>query len=734
MLERNNIPYYMLSKDELSTKPLFSFIFACLEAVTTDFSLQSIKKYIKSGFTPLTVVESDILLRYAEMWDIRGKRWYDGSEWQMNPDGYREELSSYGEHILSVVNRAKDKIMPYLANLRQTLIQKEITVSSVIEALYGHLLDCEIDAKLLKKAQFLRDAGEEEDAQKERQLWDMLMNIFDQRHLICGSEILSIHKLYDLMRIMCEEYTVGSIPSSVDQVRIGSASLFRVDSCRAQIIGGVTDGVFPAMYFGDEFFEDDEMMLLEEAGCNIAVSGQKQQNRERFLFYVAAAAPTDYLVITYPTGDFSGVQKRPSIAVSHIKKLLPDIKTIRFGEKEEDFLYSASSAAFFCGTLKNKELKDYTKKLLEKNGIRFNTPKSTLFDEDAHIRMKTDIVNFSPSKIERYNYCAFSYFAGSVLKLRKNQKIKFTTPEIGNFIHRILEQFLIEHTENGVFSVPSDIEIKKSVESLADKYFLNVVGGEEVKSKRFLHTFKNLKKTLGLLLKNLSDEFSQSSFLPVGFELKIGYDDENSLPPVVYDLGDNKKVTVRGSIDRVDTYSADGVTYVRVVDYKTYGKSFSLDLLDEGIDTQMLNYLFAYCDAGENRKPAGILYYTAKLPTVDIDGDETDEEIENKLHKELKRTGVILNDKRVVMAMDKTGSGRFIPIRIKNDGDYYENCLSRLVDSEQFDMIKRKLEEQIHSLAERVLGGDMSIKPKKLDAVHDACRYCDYNAICRYTE
>jgi ATP-dependent helicase/nuclease subunit B len=117
----------------------------------------------------------------------------------------------------------------------------------------------------------------------------------------------------------------------------------------------------------------------------------------------------------------------------------------------------------------------------------------------------------------------------------------------------------------------------------------------------------------------------------------------------------------RGSIDRVDTYKKDGVTYVRVVDYKTYSKDLSLALVDEGIDTQMLNYLFAYCSAGENRKPAGVLYSAAKLPTIKVEGSEDDEKIKTEIYSALKRTGIILKDREIAAAMDRSGSGILCP-------------------------------------------------------------------------
>jgi len=733
VFERNHIPYYMATKDELSTKPLFSFIFACLDAIIGDFPVSSIKQYVKSGFTPLTVEESDIMLRYAEMWNIRGRQW--NSEWQMNPEGYSERFTSYDRYILKKANEAREKIMPYLSDLRQTLTQKDLTVGEAVEALYKHLIDAEVDKKLLEKAQYLRDIGDEEESQKERQLWDLLMHIFDQLHRLCGGDRVSLPKLRELIKLLSDEYTVGSIPTSADQIRIGSASLFRADAaCRAQILGGVTDGVFPACAGGDSFFDDEELVILEGAGCSLGENRFERQNRERFLFYAAAVAPKDYLTLTYPAGDFSGTQKRPSIAVNRILKLFPNIKLINFGADEADYLYSKESAAFFFRNVKDKALQKYAENALKNSGVRTGRDIAPLFDKEAYIRTKTEgQVFFSPSSIERYNYCPFSYFAGYALKLRKSKKIRFATPEIGTFIHKILEQFVSARVQNGVFIKPSADEIRQAVDTLTREYFLNVLGGEEGKNRRFMHTYENLKKTLNLLLRNISDEFANSDFVPTGFEVKIGYDTPDSLPPLTQELENGSKVYVRGSIDRVDTYQKDGYTYVRVVDYKTYSKKFSLKLVDEGIDTQMLNYLFAYCRAGENRRPAGVLYSPAKLPCIDVEGEEDEKKINEKLYKQLKRTGIILEDPEIAAAMDRSNSGVFLPIKLTNNGKF-DRRFGKPLDSEGFMELEKKLISQIKTLARRVLEGDMRIDPKRIDENYDACKYCDFGVICRYSD
>jgi ATP-dependent helicase/nuclease subunit B len=151
VLERNNIPFYMSAKDELSAKPLFSFVFACLEAVITDFSISSIKKYIKTGFSPLSVAECDIMLRYAEMWNIRGRQWYGDDDWQMNPEGYREDLTHYGDYILTKANNAKNKIMPFLVShitLVLCFFQKSF-INLRIGQVFVQRLDCGADGNVL---------------------------------------------------------------------------------------------------------------------------------------------------------------------------------------------------------------------------------------------------------------------------------------------------------------------------------------------------------------------------------------------------------------------------------------------------------------------------------------------------------------------------------------------------------------------------------------------------------
>ena len=53
MLEIHGVPAFVSVKKPVVTEPFFSFLLASLDIVCTDFSVPSVKKYIKSGFSGL---------------------------------------------------------------------------------------------------------------------------------------------------------------------------------------------------------------------------------------------------------------------------------------------------------------------------------------------------------------------------------------------------------------------------------------------------------------------------------------------------------------------------------------------------------------------------------------------------------------------------------------------------------------------------------------------------------
>lgn len=724
VFSRAEIPCYMSSKEDLSSKPLFSFILSCLAVIIEDFSLRSMKRYIKTGYTDLTVSESDAVLNYAYSWKLRGKAWYSENDWMLDPEGYREgDLTKRGAKLLTKANTAKKKVVPPLVALKETLTKKDLTVSDAVRALYNHLIVMEADEKLRKNAEYFLKNGDREESERNIQLWKLLINIFNQLDSLCGNMKTTPKRMVSLIKLMCDCYSLGAIPPSSDSVTFGDASLIRAGGIKLVIVLGVCDGEFPASASNGGFFDRDEAVLLESLELRLADTMDKLLNTGRFFVYAALSAPTERLVLSYPRSELNGEELRPSTAWFSIKNMLPEVKEKEFSN--EDLIYSRESVASYFPTFENGEIKTKIKTALKNKNLPFFEELPSVSDSVSRIDFKKDKLLLSPSKFERYILCPFSFFANYLLDLKEKKENAFASPEIGTFIHKVLEQYLKECIKTGKFVAPDDEKRETMVRGYADEYFETVIGEETKNNKRFVHTFENAVKTLSFVTESLTKEFSQSEFIPTGFEFKIGLHNPD-IPAIEYDR-DGKKVLLRGSIDRVDTYEVNGTKYVRVVDYKTYNKPFSLNMVANGLDTQMLHYLFAYCET-TGAKPAGVLYYTVQLPNVNITGRETPEKVKSEIEKSIKRSGVLLNDPEIVLAMSKDCS--YVPTSINKDGTLSKRSNNLLTD-EEFTSLSETLREQVETLADNVFCGKMDVTPNDFDGKTDPCKFCPHGDFCR---
>ncbi|MBE6683373.1 MAG: hypothetical protein E7595_04370 [Ruminococcaceae bacterium] len=726
VFERAEIPVYMSSKESLATKPLFAFLLASISVVTEDFSVRSIKRYLKSGYTDLDVAEIDALLGYASSWNIRGKAWYNDTEWTMDPEGYREgDITERGARMLKAANQAREKIVPPLAALRDTLLKKNLTVSEALKALYLHIVSMDIPERLRENAESLLRKGEREDSERVIQLWKMLINIIDQLDSLCGDKIITAKRLLSLIRLMCDCYSLGAIPASADSVTFGDASLIRAGGSKMVIVLGVCDGEFPSSVQKGGFFDRDEAVLLEYVGLRLGETMEKQLNTNRFFVYAALSAPTEKLVLLRPRSEISGGELRASSAWLSVERML-DLEATEFQPLESP--YSRESVAASYPILSDCELKNSIKTALENNNIGYFEDIPKISDAESRIEFSDDILLLSPSKFERYALCPFSFFGSYILNLQEKKENEFSMPEIGNFVHKILEQFMRECVKTGKFLRPTEDERKALIKRLADSYLEEVIGRSALEDKRFLHIFGNMVKTIDFVSKSLCNEFEESDFIPSGFEFKIGLKDQN-IPAIEYDV-DGKKVLLRGSIDRVDTYIRNGIKYVRVIDYKTYNKAFSADLVAHGLDSQLLHYLFAYCEK-ENAKPAGVLYYTVTLPNIQINGRETPEKITSMVEKSITRSGVLLDDPEIVLAMSHDCS--FVPVKVKADGSlYYRGESKKLYTESEFSELGDLLKSQMKTLSQNVFCGKMDISPLELENNKaEPCKYCALADFCR---
>ena len=190
-----------------------------------------------------------------------------------------------------------------------------------------------------------------------------------------------------------------------------------------------------------------------------------------------------------------------------------------------------------------------------------------------------------------------------------------------------------------------------------------------------------------------------------------------------------------GIADRVDGWVHGGRLYLRVVDYKTGRRSFSLSDVVQGLNMQLLLYLFALSASGERlygleTVPAGVLYVPARDVLLSAEGDLTDEELEQKRAEKLRRSGLLLDDPAVLLTMERSESPLRLPVKWKEGVPTGES----LATAERLGLLGRRVEETLRRLAGELRSGSITADPCYKSAQDNACLWCEYAEACRFTE
>ena len=117
------------------------------------------------------------------------------------------------------------------------------------------------------------------------------------------------------------------------------------------------------------------------------------------------------------------------------------------------------------------------------------------------------------------------------------------------------------------------------------------------------------------------EHIKRSSFEPLAYEADFAGKD--GLPPIVMELPSGKQIKLTGRIDRIDIFRTGEETYIRIIDYKSGTKDFSLTNVYYGIQLQLITYLDA-CTESMKAKfaeadlvlPGGILYFKIDDPII----------------------------------------------------------------------------------------------------------------------
>lgn len=702
---------------------------------------------------------------------------FEGTVWTKEEDWtyieYDFETESFAEDQMMLLQERSNQIRRVIQQWIPAFfeqLQSAENGKQAAECFYYFLKDSGVDQQLL----FWRDAdiaaGNLERAKVHEQTWQTLMNVLDEYVFIFGEEEFMLEEFEAILMSGLEDLRYSQIPATIDQVNVAPMDLLHANLKKITFLVGLTDQVLPSKVENKTLLTDEDRefltQLLPEEKQLVNNTPQKIA-REPYRAYLALQSARDKLYLTYPTSNERAKQSKTSPYVSRLIRHFG----LEIQKKEAEVRLDESNKAYFefVGTYRSlltmitnvfRQAKeenravpnfwlDLEKKLYEHHELRRLTQKvmgslshknipETIEPEHIHTLMGETIFT-SVSQIENFYQCQYKYFLTHALKLKERNVFEFSPAAAGDFYHETLDYLFKTIIREGLtLSQMTHHELEHLTDQvlqqvLADKkfYILTV-------SNRMNYIRYQLTKTLKKVSWALQEQSKRTGMTPVQTEVLFGQiASQQGLKSLQIPIDAQRKIEVRGKIDRLDQFFVNEEPYLAVVDYKSSPHDFNYRDAYYGLAMQMLTYLDVALQnaanlVGKQAKPAGAFYLHVKNPLLKELVTE-EEQYQQSVLKEFQYQGLLVENEALLQRLDPT-------IGAKEKSLVYPFQISAKEQYKSTEFVKEQELEQLiehnRSLFKRagteIYAGNACLNPAYRDKQRIACQYCPFRSICQF--
>ena len=731
-----NIPYFFDDKKELSRQPLLTLITSLFDIVSKNFSYENMFSYLKTALIDIDDENDiDLIENYVLQYGIRGNKWL--SAWEYQSDNL-EKINLIREKIISPIYKFKE-------NLKGRKTVKEISTE-----LYNFLIEVGVYKKITEKIEMIKSdntlsSRELEIANTYIQVWNTFISLLDEITETLGDKNVSFETYKNILIEGISMHQIGILPTSNDHILIGDVSRTRNSNIKVLFVIGVNDGVFPLPFSSEGFLNDSERDALLESGVELAKNTKLLLLEENFNIYKALTVPTEKLYISFPTSDMSGNALRASSVINQMKNIFPKMNIKSNIICSDTGIYTPDSN--FTSMLNNlriyydgNEIDDAWKNLYLWYKENWNEKiskvqtsldyKNTIecIDSKHSKSLYGTNMNTSVSRLEAYANCPYMFYLRYGLKLKERKIFKLDTPDIGLYLHDIIDKF-------SEYVISNNINVRNIEREYSDEIVSRLIDDSLINFKDNIFNSSNQMKQLSIKLKRVIKRIvwmivmhiKAGDFDITGSEVEFGQGKD--IDAVKIELSDGNTLTLNGKIDRIDIAKTEEGKYIRIIDYKSYNKELKLSDIYYGLQLQLLVYLDAATE--EDLLPGGMLYLKLDDPMIKSDKKVSKEEIEAEINKKLRMKGVILSDARLLKAMDNNmvKESSVLDLTIKNDGSFSSKvpCATK----EQFADLRKHMRKILKQMGDEILSGNIKNEPIKKKG-KSPCEFCDYKLICRF--
>lgn len=733
-----DIPFFMDNKRSLILNPGVTFLRSILEVIDSDFSYESVFKFLKSGIEVLDIDLVDILENYVIACGIRGHKRY------FNTFQAKRRRMSEEEYIR--INEIREQFKDITKDIYEAFKGKDkkeakrLTVREMTEQLYYFIERFHLAQRLKEMEEAFTEEGELSLGKEYGQTFAYIIDLFDKIVSLLGEEEISLKEYREILEAGFEEIKVGVIPLGMDQVIVGDIERTRLNDVKILMVLGANDGVIPKHSKKSSLLSQSDRNYLKKKEIELSPTIRETIFIQKFYLYLNLTKPSKKLLLSFAESGMDGSALRPSYLIGEIERLYDRIDKKEETEGFENYL-KLSSKAFALKYLsehlnrnkigqmddfikelysyfyQNKEYADILAKVRE--GIFFDNNPTSLSRKVAEQLAGNGMVK-SVSRLEKYAACAYAHFMSYGLNLVEREKYQVSIADMGTLYHRCIELFSGEMTRQGYdFRTISEDERSRLVDACVEKITENY-GNTVLKStKRNEYLIRKIRTVCKKTVWAMCEHVKRGNFQPEDFEFAFR----------------------EGRIDRLDTYEEDGKLYVKIIDYKSGNKKFDMSDVFNGLQLQLVYYMGEALKIkeglleGKEVIPAGTFYFHIKSPYIECNEKIEDEELKELLLKEYKMSGLVNDMRKPAIAMDnilenEKAESKIIPLKSKDLGSA---VTASGLNGTNFRKMIVKVEKMMDGFTEEILEGKIDKNPYKKAGI-SPCSYCSYKSICNFDD
>ncbi len=766
---KHGISFFMDEKRNIMHNRFTGFVVALLGVINRGYRYEEVFQLLKTEIvegidsetgelSPINDERLEDLENYALAHKIARGKWkkpfiYGGKDRYGN-------ISEEAQATLAGINNTREIFMSFMQEF-ENAIKPCDSVRKKSTALYYFLRDyVRMPHKIETLVEELKERQQYEYALEMAQVWNVIVGTLGQAVELVGDMDVDLEVYTEMLITGFEAVEIGIIPSTMDQVIVGTLQRTRTGNIKALIVTGANDGVIPSGSSDSDLLHEHEKRVLLGEKEDLLKLDKLRAEEEQLAIYRMFTAPSEKLILTYSVSDIDGREARPSILVGRLRTLLPKIQVekdiVSSGDDMELLITGQGSISYVVDRLRSALdghhlspsmalAYNWINSQSQIGGAKTSTIKEGLFYDNEAGKLAKEQVNalysftFSPSQLESFSRCAFAHLMRYGVKPQERRVFEIASPELGEIFHDALLRFSQESNDKDLWEEMTDESITTAkIHQIVDDIIQDYKEGILSEGLGDAYRVERIKRVCAKTARAVAVQVSRGieSFNQFYFEAMFGK--SGIFPGIDVPLEDGRVASIEGRIDRIDVFNREGQSFVKIIDYKSGSESFDIEEAKIGWKLQLMLYLQAAMKGVASKKPnqevlpAGVFYFGVGDPTVSI---AEREKMQAEIQKSFKMDGVILHDDDVILAMDPKIErySDIIPVVVSKNKDGFEGTSKskkQLLAKEEFDQLMDTMEQLTEGLCKSVAEGQISINPKKVHHNKSACTYCQYKFIC----